>query len=124
MPKDSTVASLKTRLEERRRRCLGLVKALDRLGFRLDQLPGDVMQEFGERDADCAVLLVELARLPPKRKVVHETAEIKTTEGRLDELEKMIFAYVGQGISPRLRAAHEVAMSIVDDDDIYEGYPH
>lgn len=121
MAKEISVASLRKRLEERRRRCLGMVKALDHLGIRLEKLPGDVMREFAERDADCAVCLLKLAQLPGKRKVVHEVKKIETAEQRLDELEIMIFAHVGPGTSKTLRAAHEVAMSIIDDDDLYEG---
>jgi len=120
MAKEFSVPSLRTRLEERRRRCLGMVKALDRLGIRLEHLPSDVMREFAERDADCAVWLIKLAQIRGKQKAFHEVEEIETAEQRLDELEKTIFAHVGPGTAKALRSAHEVAMSIIDDDELYE----
>jgi hypothetical protein len=118
------VRSLRRRLEECRRRNLGLVKALDRVGVLLQQLPAEAMQALGECDGDCALGLAGLAALSPRAAPLAEAVDdVARLEAQQRQVEEAIAASVPPRHRQRLRDAHEVGMLVVEDEEIYEGIP-
>lgn len=123
MPQSPTVPELRHRLEERRRRTLGLVKAIDRVGIPPSQLDARRMRAFAEADAEIAVRLGDLARLRSRAPPPPGWTDPVEVEQQLDHLEAAIF----DGLPPRpraaLREAHQVGILVVEDEEIYEGLP-
>lgn len=122
MAAPTTVRQLREALEEQRRNTLGLLKALDRLGVPLARLPAATMREYAERDADCVLWLLRLAEMEPRSPAESHAAEVEPLTRRLKELESMIVDAVPANLRQRLRMAQDVAASIVDRDEIYEGH--
>jgi hypothetical protein len=118
-----TIRELRTRLEERRRRALGLVKALDRLGFSPAQLDAPALHSFAERDSDCLLWLARLAKLPARSPAPAGWEETTQIEQDMDRLEATITQSVPRVQRDKLAEAHEIGMVIVEDDEIYDGVP-
>jgi hypothetical protein len=119
--KPPTVKTLRQRLEERRRRALGLVKAIDRVGLSPEQLDALLMRRFAEADGDCMAWLAHLAPMPSRAMAPPDWLEVNELEKQMDELEQMIFASLPSSYRRAVQEAHEVGMLVVDDDEIYEG---
>lgn len=114
-----SVKQLRGRLEERRRRALGLVKALDRCGLSPDLLNASALHLFALRDGDCLVWLARLTSLPPRSAPPSGWEEIPQIEQEMDRLETAILQSVPLSDRDAV-AAHQVGMLIVQDDEIYD----
>lgn len=123
MGRRSTVGELRHQLEERRRRTLGLVKAIDRVGIAPAQLDSRRMRTFAEADAEIAVHLARLARLRARDPLPADWTQPTQAEEQLDRLEGAIFDGLPASLRTALREAHEVGMLVVEDEEIYEGLP-
>lgn len=118
-----TIRELRTRLEERRRRALGLVKALDRLGFSPAQLDAQALHCFAERDSDCMLWLARLSKLPARSPAPAGWEETQRIEKDMDRLEASIGQSVPHPQRDALADAHQIGMLVVEDDEIYDGIP-
>lgn len=123
MAKTLTVRQLRRRLEERRRRVLGLLKAIDRVGIPPSLLDARRMRLFAEADADIAIHLGDLARLRPRDPPPPDWSYPTQVEEQLEQLEAAIFDALPGHLRAALREAHQVGILVVEDDEIYEGLP-
>lgn len=116
-----SVKQLRRRLEERRRRALGLVKAIDRCGLSPERLNQSALLRLAQCDGDCLAWLARLASLPARSEAPSDWEQIAHIERQMDELEIAILKSVPASDRRAVVEAHQVAMLIVEDGEIYDG---
>jgi len=118
-----SIQDLRKRLEERRRRTLGMVKALDRLGVEKSRLGRTQRKRYAEADRECLVWLFWLAKKDPKEPAPAGWEQVKDLEEVLEKVEEEWLRNLPPTQRRAVQEAHQVGMLMVEEDEIYEGIP-
>jgi hypothetical protein len=84
-------------------------------------LDASALHLFAQCDGDCLAWLARLSSIPLRSSAPPDWNEIVKIEHEMDQLEFAILKSVPPSHHSAVANAHQVAMLIVDEDEIYEG---